>query len=306
MVSIGMVNKTTMLATSWLAGFAPPRSPPSCQCMSSCGIKYSSLAIKTVATSVKQWSYPQQKRRVNNSLSRSPRRISLSSQIQTRWCPRTCYSSLLFSSSVKQLTKRLLFLRRTPRTRSSQKRRRRLIFPSHAAVNLATWCIIATSTVTIIKATDAATTTDEPIIIIETIYPTIILVASIRTTRAVSPMRRRMTASMSDHLKKKSNKAMHNDLLFVEHGHLIQKRCHSCSRSPSRSRSGSWSCLSSRNYNNHHVSHDDHKPSALRKCGYSYSSERNDNRCIYRPEKSDNVFATFSTPTAKIGKHTPK
>ncbi len=43
-------------------------------------------------------------------------------QIQTRRCLQTCSSSLLSLSSVKQAIKRLAFLRRFPRTKSSQKK----------------------------------------------------------------------------------------------------------------------------------------------------------------------------------------
>jgi hypothetical protein len=61
--------------------------------------------------------------------------------------------------------------------RSSQKRRRRLIFPLHAAVNPATGSIIATSTATIIKATNTIMTTTKPTIIVKMINITIIFVA---------------------------------------------------------------------------------------------------------------------------------
>jgi hypothetical protein len=56
----------------------------------------------------------------------------------------------------------------------------------------------------------------------------------------------------------------------------------------------------------HHVSHDDHQPSALPKRGYFYSSKSDDGRLIHRPDKSNTVFATFSAPTVKKGKHTHK
>jgi hypothetical protein len=49
--------------------------------------------------------------------------------------PLTRSSSLLSSSSVKQPTKRLAFLRRLPRIKSSQKKRKWFIFPLRVAVN---------------------------------------------------------------------------------------------------------------------------------------------------------------------------
>jgi hypothetical protein len=62
----------------------------------------------------------------------------------------------------------------------------------------------------------------------------------------------------------------------------------------------SWSCSrsSSQSYNNHHVDQDDRKASAAPKRGYLYS-EDNDDQHYHCPDKSDTVFATFSTPKAK-------
>jgi hypothetical protein len=54
------------------------------------------------------------------------------------------------------------------------------------------------------------------------------------------------------------------------------------------------------------VSHDDCKASTHPKHGYFYSSKDNDGRRIHRPDKSDTVFTTFSTPTAKRGKRSPE
>ncbi len=113
-----------MLATSWSAGFAPPRSPPSSQFMSSCGVEYSSSATLMVTTSVKWWSCPQCKRRANKSSLCNPRCISSSLQRQTRWWPQTCFILLPFPSSVKLPIKQPAFLRKSPRKISSQKRRR--------------------------------------------------------------------------------------------------------------------------------------------------------------------------------------
>ncbi len=83
---------------------------------SSCSVKYSFSATLRVATSVEQWKYPWRKRRVNKSSLRSPRRINSSLQTWTRWCLLTLSSRPLSSSSVKQPTRRLAFLRRSWRT----------------------------------------------------------------------------------------------------------------------------------------------------------------------------------------------
>ncbi len=110
-----------------------------------------------------------------------------------------------------------------------------------------------------------------------------------------------------NHFKKKSDEAMHDDQSsWLSTDTLSRKRSQSPSRSSSRSCSCSHSCLSSRSYGNHHVSHDDHKPSALPNCGHLYSSKRDDGGCIHCPDKSNTVFATFSAPTAKRGKCTHK
>jgi hypothetical protein len=45
---------------------------------------------------------------------------------------------------------------------------------------------------------------------------------------------------------------------------------------------------------------------ALPKRGYSYSSESDDDRRIHCLDMNDTIFATFTTPAAKRGKHTPK
>jgi hypothetical protein len=46
--------------------------------------------------------------------------------------------------------------------------------------------------------------------------------------------------------------------------------------------------------------------SALHKRRYSYSSESDEGGRIHHPDKSNTVFATFSTPTAKKSKCTQK
>jgi hypothetical protein len=148
-----------------------------------------------VATSVKQWKCPRHKRRAKKSSLHSPRCISLSLQIQTRWCPQTHLSSLPFWSSAKQLTKRLVFLRRLPGTRSSQKRRRQLSFPLCIAMNQAIGSIVGIGISIIIKVTNAIATTDDLTIVVKTINAMIVPIARIRITRALSLMRRRMIES---------------------------------------------------------------------------------------------------------------
>jgi hypothetical protein len=54
------------------------------------------------------------------------------------------------------------------------------------------------------------------------------------------------------------------------------------------------------------VAQDDRRPSALPKRGYLYSSNSDDRRRIHPPDKSNTVFATFSTPITKKGKRTQK
>ncbi len=110
-----------------------------------------------------------------------------------------------------------------------------------------------------------------------------------------------------DHSKKKSNKAMHNDQSSLSSaGNTSIRRSRSCSRSPSCFCSWSRSCLSSRSYDNHHVTQDDRRPNRPLKWRYSYSSKSDNSRRIHCPYKSNTVFATFSAPIAKRGKRTQK
>jgi hypothetical protein len=174
------------------------------------------------------------------------------------------------------------------------------------AVNQPTSSIVATSIVTIIKGTNRIATIANLTIAIKTIGATTIFVAIIRNQRAASPSKIRMIASRIT-LRKKSDKAMHNDQSSLSSkGNSSRRRSRSCPRSPLHSCSWSHSCSSSKSYDNHHVDNDDGKPSALPKRGYSYSSKSDEGECIHHPDKSDTVFATFSTPVAKRGKRTPK
>ncbi len=183
------------LGTSWSAGFVRPRSLPSCQCTSSCGIKYSFSAILRVATSVEQWKCPRRKRRVNKSSLHSLRHIRISSWTWMKWCLLTRSSSLLSLSSVRQPTSHLAFLRRSPRIRSSQRKRKWLIILPQIAMNWATGNILATIIPTTIKTTNSIATIANLIIIIKTIDATIIFNATTRSQRATSPTKRRMIAS---------------------------------------------------------------------------------------------------------------
>jgi hypothetical protein len=54
------------------------------------------------------------------------------------------------------------------------------------------------------------------------------------------------------------------------------------------------------------VAQDEHRPAALPKLGYSYSSKSDDGGRIHRPDKSNTIFATFSTPIVKKDKRTQK
>jgi hypothetical protein len=78
---------------------------------------------------------------------------------------------------------------------SSQKKRKRLIFPPRIAVNQTTSRIVATSIATIIKATNAIATTAGLTIGIKMINTTIALVTTVRPQRAASPTKRRMITS---------------------------------------------------------------------------------------------------------------
>jgi hypothetical protein len=77
---------------------------------------------------------------------------------------------LLSFSSVNQLTRRLAFSRRLPRTRSNQRKGKRLIFLPRIAVNQATVSIAVTNTaISIIKGTNAIEKIANLTIVIKTI-----------------------------------------------------------------------------------------------------------------------------------------
>jgi hypothetical protein len=61
-------------------------------------------------------------------------------------------------------------------------------------MNQATSSIVATSTLTTIKVTNAIAMTNYPTILIKMIDATIVLVATVRTLSATSPTKRRMIA----------------------------------------------------------------------------------------------------------------
>jgi hypothetical protein len=102
---------------------------------------------------------------------------------------------IAFFEQFQATVRRLVFQRRLPRTRSSQKRRKPLISLPCVAINQATSSIVATNIATTIEATIAIVTIADLIVFIETTVATIILDVITRTQRAASPMKRRMNAS---------------------------------------------------------------------------------------------------------------
>jgi hypothetical protein len=165
-------------------------------------------------------------------------------------------------------------------------------------VNKATISIAVITTATIIEVTDVIATITNLTIVIGMTDARIALNMTTRTQKAPSPTTR--DDCKRNYSKKKSNEAMHNDQSSKSStGNLFGKRSRSCSWSSSGSQSQSRSCSSSRSYDHHHVDQDDCKPSAAPKRQYSYSSESDDGGRIHCPDKSDSVFATFSTLKAK-------
>ncbi len=153
-----------------------------------------------VATPIKRWSYPQRKRRANKSSSHSPMHISISLRKQTRWCPQTRFVLSPFLSSAKLPIMGPASLRR-PRRQNSQKRKKWLIFPLHAAVIWDTGSIVA-SIATTFNAPNMITMTKDLTILIKMIKATITLIVKTRTTKTKSPTRRRMISSTITSRKK--------------------------------------------------------------------------------------------------------
>ncbi len=84
---------------------------------------------------------------------------------------------------------------RSPRIRSSRRKRKRLIFLLHVAVNQATVSIAVRNIAIIIKATNGTGMIDDPTIVIKTIGIAIAFKVMTRTQKAPSPTTRRMIAS---------------------------------------------------------------------------------------------------------------
>ncbi len=151
-------------------------------------------ATLRVTTSVEWWMYPWRKRRMSKSSLHNLRRTRTRLPTWIRWCLPTLSGWLLFFTFVKQSTRWLAFLRRLPRTRSSQRRGKWLIFLLRIAVNWATLSIAVTNTAISIKATNAIAMIDNLTIVIKMIDAMIMVDATTRTLRATSPMTRRMIA----------------------------------------------------------------------------------------------------------------
>ncbi len=244
-------------------------------------------------------------RRVDKSSLCSPRRINSSSRTWTRWCLMTHSSASFSSSIVKQPTRQLAFSRRLPRIRSSRRKGKWLIFLQRIAMNQATISFVTISIVTITKATGTIATIANLTIVIETINATTVLAVTTKTQRTASPTKRRWLQVQSFQEKETRPCTMTSHLCQVQE--ICPKKGVILSRFPLHSHSRSRSCPSSRSYNNHHVAQDNRKPSALAKCGYSYSSKSDDSRCSHHPDKSNTVFATISAPRMKKkSKHTQK
>jgi hypothetical protein len=109
--------------------------------------------------------------------------------------PANLLRMIAFLSSVKQPTRRLAFLIRLPRIRSSRRKRKWLIFLPHIAVNQATASIAVTTTATIIEATNVTAMIANLIIIIKIIDAMIVVDMMTRTQGTASPTTRRMIAS---------------------------------------------------------------------------------------------------------------
>jgi hypothetical protein len=96
-----------------------------------------------------------------------------------------------------------------PRIRSSQRKRKWLIFLPCVAVNQATVSIAVGNTATIIEVTNAIATIANLTIIIKTIDAVIALNVTTMTQKAPGPTTRRMIASAITP-RKKGDEAMHN------------------------------------------------------------------------------------------------
>ncbi len=75
--------------SNWFVGLALQRRLHSCWYMNSCNDGHSYLAISTVATSIKKWSYQQRRRRASRSSFWNSRHISTRSETNMTVLPRS-------------------------------------------------------------------------------------------------------------------------------------------------------------------------------------------------------------------------
>jgi hypothetical protein len=116
-----------------------------------------------------------------------------------------------------------VFSKRSPRTRSSKKRRKWLNFLPHVAKNQATGSIVVKNIATTIVVINAIAMIANPTIVIKRINATIVLDAPTRTQSAASPMTRRMIASAITSRKRETSPCIMTSL-FVEPGQFIWKK----------------------------------------------------------------------------------
>ncbi len=90
-------------------------------------------------------------------------------------------------------------MRRLPRTRSIQKKRVRLMFLPHVAVNQATSSTIATNIAITIKATNVIARIANLFVVIKTIDAMIVVNATTRTRGTTSPTTRRIAEHSLTH-----------------------------------------------------------------------------------------------------------
>jgi hypothetical protein len=170
-------------------------------------------------------------------------------------------------------------------------------------VNQATSSIVATSTTTIIKATNVIVTTKDPTFVIKKINATIILIAMIRSLRTASPTKRRIIASAIT-----SRKRVIRPCTMTSPLHQARTPC------PEKGVALAQDLLCTLIFGLALAQAAGAMTTIMwlmmiasqPKRGHLYSSNSDDGGHIHHPNKSDTVFATFSAPAVKRGTRTHK
>ncbi len=267
---------------------ATPRSPHSCQCMSSCGVKCSYSATLTAISSIKHLNCPRCKRKWNKSFLCSWRRTSLSSLWQTKWCPGILFHLCLFSSSARLPTRLPVFLTnsRWRKNCSSQPWFEPLAPLLQELQPPPKWPMQSRQLPTQQLPPWRSPRQPPP--------------PCWEGLQEKSPLRKKFIANAITTIRRKRSCTMITPPPSLSLDSLSGKRSCSLSSSPSSSCSCSCSCLSSskKSHVNHHTANQDHKKSKPLNHEYLYLDDEDNG--VHQHEKGGCKLTTFTASFGRI------